>query len=109
MTRQAIGSHQSARMLEERWLTPPGIIGALGPFGLDPCAAPEPRPWPTAARHITRPDDGLAADWGQDRVFLNPPSLSELGDLSRDDIDPGWPGVRDTLPGDDEQAPGGGQ
>ena len=36
-------------------------------------------------------------------------SLSELGDLSRDDIDPGWPGVRDTLPGDDEQAPGGGQ
>ena len=36
-------------------------------------------------------------------------SLSELGDLSRDDIDPGWPGVRDTLPGDDEQAPGGGK
>ena len=36
-------------------------------------------------------------------------SLSELQDLSRDDIDPGWPGVRDTLPGDDEQAPGGGQ
>ena len=36
-------------------------------------------------------------------------SLSELGDLSRDDIDPGWPEVRDTLPGDDEQAPGGGQ
>ena len=36
-------------------------------------------------------------------------SLSELHDLSRDDIDPGWPEVRDTLPGDDEQAPGGGQ
>ena len=33
---------------------------------------------------------------------------AELCDLSRDDIDPGWPGVRDTLPGD-EQAPGGGQ
>lgn len=36
-------------------------------------------------------------------------SLSELTDLSRDDIDPGWPGIRDTLPGEDEQAPGGGQ
>jgi hypothetical protein len=72
VTRQAIGSHQSARMLEERWLTPPYIIDALGPFDLDPCAAPDPRPWPTAARHITRPDDGLAAGW-QGRVFLNPP------------------------------------
>lgn len=36
-------------------------------------------------------------------------SLSELTDLSRDDIDPGWPRIRDTLPGDDEQAPGGEQ
>jgi hypothetical protein len=36
-------------------------------------------------------------------------SVSELSDLSRDDIDPSWPGIRDTLPGDDEQAPGGGQ
>lgn len=36
-------------------------------------------------------------------------SLSELSDLSRNDLDPDWPGIRDALPGDDEQAPGGGQ
>lgn len=54
------------------WLTPPEIIRALGPFDLDPCAAPEPRPWPTAARHITLPDDGLGAEWSG-RVWCNPP------------------------------------
>jgi hypothetical protein len=54
------------------WLTPPEILAALGPFDLDPCAAPEPRPWPTAARHITLPEDGLAAPW-EGRVWCNPP------------------------------------
>jgi hypothetical protein len=54
------------------WLTPPAILDALGPFDLDPCAAPSPRPWPTAARHIELPDDGLAAEW-QGRVWCNPP------------------------------------
>lgn len=54
------------------WLTPPEIIAALGPFDLDPCAAPSPRPWPTAARHIELPTCGLAADW-DGRVWLNPP------------------------------------
>lgn len=72
-----IGSHQSARMISDTWLTPPEIITELGPFGLDPCAAPEPRPWPTAARHITLPQDGLAADWGDERVWLNPPYSRE--------------------------------
>lgn len=54
------------------WLTPPSIVQALGPFDLDPCAAPEPRPWPTAARHITLPEDGLKAEW-RGRVWCNPP------------------------------------
>lgn len=54
------------------WLTPPSIIKALGMFDLDPCAAPDPRPWDTANHHITLPDDGLAKEWFG-RVWLNPP------------------------------------
>jgi DNA N-6-adenine-methyltransferase (Dam) len=80
MTAGAMGAHQSARMLTDTWLTPPEILAALGPFDLDPCAAPDPRPWPTAARHIGRPDDGLAATWSaDDRVWLNPPYGPQTG------------------------------
>lgn len=67
-----MGSHQSAAMMSDVWLTPPDIIKALGPFDLDPCAAPEPRPWPTAARHIALPEDGLSAEWSG-LVWCNPP------------------------------------
>lgn len=68
----AMGSHQSARAQTTTWLTPPDLIEKLGPFDLDPCAAPSPRPWATAARHIELPEDGLAADWSG-HVWLNPP------------------------------------
>lgn len=71
-----MGSHQSAAMISDTWLTPREITDALGPFDLDPCAAPEPRPWPTAERMISLPDDGLAADW-QGRVWMNPPYSRE--------------------------------
>ena len=54
------------------WLTPPSIKDPLGPFDLDPCAAPSPRPWATASRHIELPEDGLAAEW-TGRVWCNPP------------------------------------
>lgn len=54
------------------WLTPPDIVHALGEFDLDPCAAPEPRPWDTALEHITLPNDGLSSDW-HGRVWCNPP------------------------------------
>lgn len=54
------------------WLTPPSIIRALGEFDLDPCAAPSPRPWATARRHVELPEDGLSIEW-QGRVWLNPP------------------------------------
>jgi len=54
------------------WLTPQSLIKILGPFDLDPCAAPEPRPWSTAEEHITLPSDGLKAEW-RGRVWLNPP------------------------------------
>lgn len=67
-----MSGHQSARMGTDVWLTPPEILAALGTFDLDPCAAPEPRPWATAARHIALPDDGLATEW-HGRVWMNPP------------------------------------
>lgn len=74
--RRAMGSHQSSSMISDVWLTPPEIIQALGPFDLDPCAAPPPRPWATAERHIALPDDGLSAEW-TGRVWLNPPYSRE--------------------------------
>lgn len=42
------GSHQGTT---DVWLTPPPVLDALGgaqSFDLDPCAAPEPRPWRAA-------------------------------------------------------------
>lgn len=69
---RSMGSHQSARAITTTWLTPPGIIEALGRFDLDPCAAPEPRPWPTAAVHWRPEDKPLSRDWSG-RVWLNPP------------------------------------
>jgi hypothetical protein len=67
----ALSSHQSAKMKNDEWLTPPEIHGALGPFDLDPCA-PINRPWPTAAMHYTVQDDGLSKPW-HGRVWMNPP------------------------------------
>lgn len=76
MTR-AMGSHQSARPGTVTWLTPPGIISALGgatSFDLDPAAAPA-MPWPTAVRMVTEAEDGLSIAW-KGRVWLNPPYTS---------------------------------
>lgn len=66
-----IGSHHSARVDTDEWLTPPEIIDDLGPFDLDPCA-PETQPWPTAERTYTATVDGLQQDW-HGYVWLNPP------------------------------------
>lgn len=69
---RAIGSHESAEAATHVWLTPPYILQALGSFDLDPCAAPEPRPWPTAATHWTHADNSLNRAWFG-RVWCNPP------------------------------------
>ncbi|MBR8362138.1 adenine methyltransferase [Burkholderia sp. AU19243] len=66
-----LSSHQSARMKNDEWLTPPEWIQALGPFELDPCA-PVVRPWNTARLHFTVEDNGLAREW-LGRVWCNPP------------------------------------
>lgn len=69
---RAMGSHQQATSGSDVWLTPPDLLAALGQFDLDPCAAPEPRPWPTASTHIGAAEDGLRHEWSG-RVWLNPP------------------------------------
>jgi hypothetical protein len=74
----AIGGHHSARAGTDEWLTPRRLVRILGPFDLDPCAAPEPRPWPTALAHYTRADNGLTRPW-RGHVWLNPPYGGEVG------------------------------
>lgn len=72
MPHEGMGTHQSSAMDSDEWLTPPEILRRLGQFDLDPCAAPEPRPWPTADRHVVRAENGLLRLWSG-RVWLNPP------------------------------------
>lgn len=80
MTRgKGIGGHQSATAKTETWLTPKWVLDALGTFNLDPCAAPEPRPWDTAVHHYTAPaQNGLVLPWFG-RVWLNPPYGKAVG------------------------------
>ena len=62
---------------KEEWLTPPGILRALGHFDLDPCAPPQHRrPWEMADRHYTVEDNGLKQPW-DGRVWCNPPYGAE--------------------------------
>lgn len=67
-----MGSHHSPTNESDEWLTPPDVLAPLGRFDLDPCAAPEPRPWPTAYEHFVREQDGLSLPWWG-RVWLNSP------------------------------------
>lgn len=67
----SLSGHQSARMKNDEWLTPPEIIESLGAFDLDPCA-PINRPWATASIHYTINDNGLMQPWNG-RVWCNPP------------------------------------
>lgn len=57
--------------LNDRWLTPPAVVAALGAFDLDPCGAPGHQ----LAGHTylqEAGDDGLIDPWFG-RVWLNPP------------------------------------
>lgn len=77
MARMGIGGHHRPRGLFDVWLTDRQLLSVLGNFDLDPCAAPNPRPWPTAKRHVALPEDGLSIDW-TGRVWLNPPYHRDL-------------------------------
>jgi site-specific DNA-methyltransferase (adenine-specific) len=60
------------------WETPPEVFEPLDAefgFTLDPCATLDN----TKCRSFfTEEDDGLAQDWGTDRVFMNPPYGREV-------------------------------
>jgi hypothetical protein len=74
VTRAMSNSANAATERTDVWLTPPGIIDALGgylSFDLDPCA-PVYQPWPTAKRTYTEEDNGILMPW-DGRVWLNPP------------------------------------
>lgn len=60
------------------WATPPEVFDPLDrefAFTLDPCCRPESA---KAVRYFTEADNGLAQDWGTERVFMNPPYGREV-------------------------------
>jgi len=65
------GHHRPYRGSTDEWLTPPELLGRLGEFDLDPCAAVK-QPWPTAKKHLTVIENGLSMPWAG-RVWCNPP------------------------------------
>lgn len=73
-------AHAPHRGATDTWLTPPAVVAAVGPFDLDPCAAPAPRPWPTARTHydLTAGQDGKQLPW-HGMVWVNPPYGPEAG------------------------------
>jgi len=75
----SMNDHHPQASRSEIWLTPRFVIDALGPFDLDPAAAPVPRPFPTALHHYVRSEgDGLIRPWFG-RVWLNPPYGAATG------------------------------
>ncbi len=60
------------------WATPPEVFDPLDAefrFTLDPCATTETA---KCARFFTEAQNGLAQEWGSERVFMNPPYGREI-------------------------------
>lgn len=69
--RTNILSGQGPAERNDRWLTPPELVEALGEFDLDPCGAPGH----VLAKHtylLENGDDGLRDPWFG-RAYVNPP------------------------------------
>lgn len=61
----------------DEWYTPSWLFHALNvEFDLDPCSPGSPPSSVPAKRHLTKTDNGLAADW-HGAVWLNPPFSSK--------------------------------
>lgn len=69
---------KNPKVSSDEWYTPRWIIDRLGPFDLDPCAAPiDVRPHKTASVMLTKEDDGLSKIW-HGVVWMNPPYSRQL-------------------------------
>ena len=67
----------------DEWPTPRGLFEALDQefhFTLDPCATAQNA---KCRRFFTRTEDGLAQEWGQESVFMNPPYGRVIGQWMR--------------------------
>jgi site-specific DNA-methyltransferase (adenine-specific) len=65
------------------WATPPEVYEPLDAefhFTLDPCATPETA---KCSRFFTEVENGLLQDWGNERVFMNPPYGREIPHWTR--------------------------
>jgi hypothetical protein len=61
----------------DEWYTPSWMFQALNlEFDLDPCSPGAPPSTCPAKRHLTKADNGLAAEW-RGSVWLNPPFSSK--------------------------------
>ncbi len=61
------------------WATPKEFFARLDwiyQFTLDPCSTHENA---TCERHYTASENGLAQSWQNERVFMNPPYVREIG------------------------------
>lgn len=75
-TNRSLAVHFSSR--SDEWPTPQWLFAALNRefgFNLDPCATHDNA---NCARHFTREEDGLARDWREATVFMNPPYGREI-------------------------------
>ncbi len=63
----------------QEWSTPQDFFNIWNEkfqFTLDPCSTHENAKCP---KHYTKEDDGLSQDWGNERVWMNPPYGREIG------------------------------
>lgn len=66
-----------------KWETPQHVFDELDEefgFTLDPCASPETA---KCEKYYTKEDDGLAKDWSNEIVFVNPPYGREIKDWAK--------------------------
>lgn len=81
----------------DRWLTPPDLVEALGPFDLDPCCEPW-MPWRTAARMVSLPPERMLIkqDDGSLVPYARPepaPGITQVAaDVLGDGLDVDWSG-----------------